>query len=70
MPQPINISALLKGRVALERDEIDRTVKDLRARMQASLDGINAEIGRLPPGRGGFIREPNPFFEPGLAREA
>jgi hypothetical protein len=69
VPQPINISALLKGRPALEPDEIERTVKDLRARMQAALDSVNAEIGQLAPGRGGFIREPNPFFEPGLRRE-
>lgn len=69
VPQPINITALLKGRAALETDETERVVRDLRARMQAALDGINAEIEPLPAGRGGFIREPNPFFEPGLRRE-
>ena len=69
VPQPINISALLKGRPSLEPSEIELVCKDLRARMQAALDAINIEIGRLPAGRGGFIREANPFFEPGLTRE-
>ena len=70
VPEPINISALLKGRPSLERAEIDAVVTDLRARLQSAVDEINAEIGANAPARGGFIREPNPFYEPGSTRAA
>jgi hypothetical protein len=65
VPEPINISALLRGRPNLEQAETDAVVADLRARMQSSIDAINAEVEKLPPNRGGFIREANPFHEVG-----
>jgi hypothetical protein len=70
VPEPINISALLKGRQSLERAETDGVVADLRMRLQTAIDAINAEIEKLGPNRGGFIREANPFFEPDLTRGA
>lgn len=68
VPEPINISALLKGRPSLDRSETDAVVADLRARLQSAIDTINADIDGLAPSRGGFIREANPFFEPGQTR--
>lgn len=70
VPEPINISALLKGRPSLERMETDAAVADLRARLQSAIDAINTDIEKLTPSRGGFIREANPFFEPGQTRGA
>lgn len=69
VPEPINVSAVMKGRTTLERAEVDAIVTDLRSRMQASVDALNAQIADLPPTRGGFVCEPNPFHEPGLIRE-
>ena len=64
VPEPINISALLKGRPSLEPTETNAVVADLRVRLQTAIDAINVEIDKLAPGRGGFLREANPFFEP------
>lgn len=63
VPEPINVSALLKGRATLDRAEIDATAAELRVRLQAAIDAINGEIAGRGASAGGFIREPNPFFE-------
>ena len=71
VPEPIDISALLKGRPALEKDEVAVVGRDLRARMQAALDGINAELATRPAGAANRIRrEPNPFWSPDVVRSA
>lgn len=70
VPDPINISVLMQGRATLERSEIEAVVADLRGRLQGAIDAINSGIDSRGPGEGGFIREPNPFYEPGLVRPA